>query len=565
MTVYHDIRGNRYYCCASECASKTFSEQFYEFAQKDARLSNRLVEFIIQQALESSANSLQRDLKEIGIEVSRDTILRCVKKKGAVILEQNLQRDNVRVLAVDDINLRKGNSSTACSVFIDGETHRVLVIVQGATDAVAQKVMKQFPSSELVSRDRGTAYASAAKKHNKAQVADGFHLVQNVHSVVKDALYQEFAQDLFCREGEGWVKIIDSVDDEGTDSAIQEDTESLVFMGPATLTENDIETRIHLAGLTDRQAKKYKRTLEILLLTESGLRTSEIAKRLSITSVDVSTHRKNAPKTINTVESKIDEYYQMREQEQWEYHQKTIAANAKPSSESIVDPYKETVLRMFMDGKNHRNIHPVIMEEGFTGSANAVYQYIIKYAHENDIPYGRNRRVIPKDERKTDDIPPRPKRISLERTSRHSIYEAVLHAAAVKREEIRQAQSEVGTSDSADSPKKNSRPNPEETAKKSSYSHSIAEIVFDTKQKSEGTKKRLSDEMLAHLGRVYPCIPRLMVFLLAFYDILLSGEPQRLDQFIQQYEHDSIEGISVFISGLTLAKSPLVAFMSFDA
>jgi len=208
---------------------------------------------------------------------------------------------------------------------------------------------------------RGTAYASAATKCNKTQVADGFHLVQNIHKALKDALYQEVAHDLFVREGEGWIRIVDSTSEESvSDTSVQDNGDCLVVMGPATLAKDDLERRIHLAGLTDRQAEKYRKTMEVLELTESGLCTSEITKRLSMTSLDVCNYRNNAPETIKNVELKIDEYYQLHEQGQWEYHQKTIAKNARPSSESIVEPYKETVLSMFKEGKNHRNIYPVI-------------------------------------------------------------------------------------------------------------------------------------------------------------------------------------------------------------
>ncbi|MDA8212381.1 MAG: transposase family protein [Clostridia bacterium] len=323
MTVYHEIKDNRYYCDTPECSSITFIEQFEEMAEKDARLSERLKDFIVRYAIEASSNASSKALIKIGIKVSRDTILRLIKKKGAAVVTQNLKRDDVKVLSVDDINLRKGNSSTACSVFIDGETHRVLVIVQGATEEIAQKVLKQFPSADIVSRDRGTAYASAATKCDKIQVADGFHLVQNIHKVVKDALYQEIPHDLFVREGEGWIRMVNSASEESVDTSVQDDGDCLVVMGPTTLAEDDLEKRIYLAELTDKQADKYKKTMKILELTESGLRTSEIAKRLSMTGQDVWNYRKNAPETIQNVENKIDEYYQYYEQRQ--YRQKTIA------------------------------------------------------------------------------------------------------------------------------------------------------------------------------------------------------------------------------------------------
>ena len=127
-------------------------------------MTNRLKDFVVREAIESSCHGTSKALKKIGVKVSTDTINREVKKKGAVVVTQNLKRDDVKVLSVDDINLRKGNSSTACSVFIDAETHRVLVIVQGATSEIAEKVMQQYPSAVMVSRDRGTAYVAATAK-----------------------------------------------------------------------------------------------------------------------------------------------------------------------------------------------------------------------------------------------------------------------------------------------------------------------------------------------------------------------------------------------------------------
>ena len=550
MTVYHKIKANRYCCDNPKCSSMTFVEQFEEMVDKDARLSNRLKDFIVREAIESSCNGTANALKEIGVKVSKDTVNREVKKKAAAVVEQNLKRDDVKVLSVDDINLKKGNSSTACSVFIDAQTHRVLAIVQGATGDKAEKVIKQYPCVDIVSRDRGSAYATAAKRCNKTQVADGFHLMQNIHKVIKDALSIEVGRDLFVREGNGWIRMVDSACEipEADTSSDQDTDNCLVFIGPATLTTEDIERRIQLAGLTTRQANKYKKTLNILELTEGGLRTPEIAKRLSMKTLTVSNYRKDAPKTIKNVELKIDEYYQMHKKSQWEYHQKTIAKNGKPSSDSIVEPYKETVLRMFNEGKNHRNIHPVIVQEGFKGSANAVYQYLIKYAHENNIPYGRNSRVIPVEER-TDKVLPRPAKISINRTSKGTIYQSILSEAATKREELKQ--SLMGIEEiSKDNKDNNKKENTAKSSNKTNYAGSIAEIILDTKSKKKKQTKKLSEEAFGRIKNTFNCIPHLLTFLVTFYDIFLSLDVTKLDRFICEYKKDSIEAIATFASGL---------------
>src|SRR5665647_530630 len=85
MTVHHKVRGNRFFCDNTECNVKNFYEQFNEIAEKDAMMSERLKDFIIRLAIESSANAASAALKQIGIIASRDTILRLIKKKGAAV------------------------------------------------------------------------------------------------------------------------------------------------------------------------------------------------------------------------------------------------------------------------------------------------------------------------------------------------------------------------------------------------------------------------------------------------------------------------------------------------
>lgn len=496
MTVYHKIKNRHFYCDNPACSLKSFIEQHEEMAEKDARLSNRLKEFCVRMALESSCNGVSAALYSVGAKVSGDTIEREVKKKGAFVVTQNLQRDDVNVLAIDDINLRKGNSSTACTVFIDGETHRVLVIAQGATAKVAEKIIKQYPTVNVVSRDRGTAYATAADNCGKTQVADGFHLVQNIHKTVKDVLRQEMAHDLFVREGDGWIRMVDSADEiSKTNEDNQDDSQGLVFIGPATIDASDLEKRIRLAALTDRQADKYKKTLTILELTESGLRTTDIAKKLAMKKYMVHNYRKHAPETIGEVEQRIDKLYQNHQMavadtaNDPDYRQKTIANKARPSSESIVAQYKEIVLNLFAEGKTHRDIHPVLVQLGFEGSANAVYQYIIKYMNENDIPYERKTGKQPQiSDRDILAAQPRPAKISVDRVSRTTLYADILHMVAKQRDEIKQSLQGLEVAKNNDQDEKKPSDS-DEWVNKSKYSDSVAKLVFDTEKKKKNVKK----------------------------------------------------------------------------
>lgn len=461
-------------------------------------------------------------------------------------MKQHLKRDDIQVLSVDDVNLRKGNASTACSVFIDGDSHRVLVIVEGATKAVSEKVMQQFPAIHTISRDRDTAYASAAKACEKTQVADRFHLIQNLHKAVKDALYQEMRQDVFLYEGEGWIWSADeeALPDPGDKKVDPHDHKAI------TRPPNDLEERIRLAGLTKRQGDKYQKTMAALALTEEGKRIPEIARGLAMTRQQVGIYRKQAPETIQNVETKIDAYYEMHARGQREGHQKTLGQKPRPSSESIVAPYQETVGKMFREGYNHRQIHPVIQQEGFEGSANAVYQYLLKYAYEEGIPYG-NKRVIPADECHTDSLPPRPETMTIERTTRTAVYRHLLHNVAKEKETSASASTSLAAEDRTQEKKNETHASEEEIWENlTHYSDEVAKLVLDREPKPTTSQKKWSQEAWERLENRYDLIPYLFSFLQSFRRVVSHNDTEMLEEWIQSYENDAIEALRTFARGI---------------
>ena len=99
---------------------------------------------------------------------------------------------------------------------------------------------------------------------------------------------------------------------------------------------------------------------------------------------------------------------------------KTLSPKARPSHESIVEPYRETVIAEVKKGKNHRTIHPILQTQGFKGSPNAIYQYILKLRKEIPEEISRN----------TVENPPE---LKLEKISRHTVYKQVLKKASESR------------------------------------------------------------------------------------------------------------------------------------
>lgn len=93
--------------------------------------------------------------------------------------------------------------------------------------------------------------------------------------------------------------------------------------------------------------------------------------------------------TLDTVEAKIHAQIQQANDtrnhraDRWqERHPKTLGPQARPSHDSIVEPYRDTVIRELQHGGNPRTIYPLLQQQGFEGSGNAVYQYILKLRQE---------------------------------------------------------------------------------------------------------------------------------------------------------------------------------------
>jgi len=421
--VMHVMRLKQYICalCKSiEGEKESFVENIGMICRPYLKTTSALDEKIVNDGARRSANGLVHDYKG-RIKISRETILRRVKEAGGMVTEKRLtETEGVSALSVDDNNSRKGNPSTACTVVINAETHDILVVAEGANSEVAKKIFDRFPDAEFLSRDRACAYSKAGNECSLEQVADIFHIIKNAHDAVKKELSKELKHNIYIREGDGWVEL------SGRPCMNEKEQTAPIF----TLAEEDITERVNLAHLSERQERKYRKVIALLKLYDEGLSAPEISKRLGITSTDVHKLLSEAGDVINNVENKIDEYFNHTKTRKC--RQKTIRKNAIHSSESIVEPFSDVVMRMVSEGHNHRKIHPVIQEMGFEGSSNAIYQYILKKRHEESFISPAQSFTLEQNTAHSSDSQ-RPKRVSLQRVAQGNLYKYVLYEAAVER------------------------------------------------------------------------------------------------------------------------------------
>jgi len=538
--VMHYLKENVYICttCSENGENKSFVEDISTICRRsNIKTTINLDEKIVNDAINRSANGLAKDYKET-INISGETILNRLKEAGGMVTEKNLTDTNgVKILSADDNNARKGAPSSAYTVVVDIERHIILVVAKGANSETAQKIFDRFPNAERLSRDRDCAYAKAGKECNLEQIADIFHLVANAHDAVKEAISKGLDYNIYVKEGEGWVELPDA-------GALPKSAEAGETIVVTTLADEDITQRVHLASLSAKQEEKYRRVIELLRLHDQGLSSKEIDKRLGITRADRVKLFSGAAEVINDVEEKIDEYYANIGQRKC--RQKTINKKAKHSNNSIVEPYSEVVMKMVNEGYSHRTIYPVIKEMGFTGSANAIYQYILKKRFEASpkrTSSPDNNTPLP------NDIAPRPPRVSIQRTTKTAVYRFVLHEASVRREAEREA-----SNNRPDLPA--DKPEPAEEAEKAPqkkgsafYSQGIAEIIMG-KEKTPSDEKKTVKPDFKSIADQNPVIWQSVDFLCGLHSFIDKASTAEMDIFIAKYIGCGISPFEKYAKGI---------------
>jgi len=185
-SVYLDVTAYRYYCENTSCDQKVFTEELSGFTGKYRRMTSRLEDFIITLALNTSCEGTARICKQMNIKVSGDTVIK--------ILLRNAQLIDPKCgdfIGVDDWAYRKGH--TYGTIICDGDTHKPIALLDGRDGSALKEWLKNNQHIKIITRDRASSYAKAIVEAlpQAMQIADRFHLHQNLLKAIKDALGRE--------------------------------------------------------------------------------------------------------------------------------------------------------------------------------------------------------------------------------------------------------------------------------------------------------------------------------------------------------------------------------------
>jgi transposase len=313
----------RFYCRNQLCERKVFTERVPHFVEPWARMTIRLSEHVQAVALATSGRGGSKLAVRLGIQSTRQTLLR------RIMALADLPEESVLYLGVDDFAFRRGQRFG--TVLVNLETHNIVDVLPDRRAETVAAWMKQRPDIMVVSRDRGGEYAKAAAlgAPQAIEVADRFHLVKNL----TDAL------QLLVERSLGEMRTASQAPE-------PDQAEQVVSVEEWRPPEPANVQKARLARRSGRHAR-YQQVVE---LQAQGMKSKEIAQRVGI-----------SERTIRS----------------WLAAGTFPEAKKRRKKQSSFEPFARSVLARWEAGeRNGQTLWEEIKAQGYTGSSRTVYRYL---------------------------------------------------------------------------------------------------------------------------------------------------------------------------------------------
>jgi len=363
--VHVDLEVCRFRCGNPACPVATFAGQVPGLTAWYRRRTAQLESLLEKVALALAGRAGSRLAAALGVMVSRFTLIRLVRGLP------DPQTGPVAVLGVDDVAKRKGHSYA--TVLMDMDTHRLIDMLPDREAGTFADWLRAHPGIEVICRDRGGAYAAAARDAAPAavQVADRFHLWQDLAEAVEKTV-------LACLAAL-------SPPPPGPQDPAAVTVPAGTAPAPRAGTPAEPDGFRDVDGCERRVVARHReRYAAVQALRAEGCSVREIARRLGLA-------RGTAAKFANA--AGIDELL--------------VKATSRPS---ILDPFKPYLNQRWNDGITcAAALHAEISARGWQGGLLTVERYLRQFRTAD----GRDRQAKAKPQLTAPDTPaPKPRHVT---------------------------------------------------------------------------------------------------------------------------------------------------------
>lgn len=361
-TLLH-VKAYEYECVNKECNTLTFNEEL-EFAKKYQTMTNELIQLILCISIFLSNSCASLILSFIGVRVSADTIKNIYDRIKIV------DNYDVEEIGIDDVATRKG-MKYATAIY-DLKNHHMIALLEGRDAESIKGWLKEHPKIKKIARDRASAYASAINEilPNCMQIADRFHLFENIIEYLKDIFYSEMPEKIYIQDN----KILDEPPEKVAEIKIkieQEILETWNYDNAQPLDESgnvikyddkkhDLDSPQYIRQAENR-IKKYNTIKEI----RNEYKVNQDIKFLS--------------EKYAFSPSLIKKYINMTDEEVEHIKERKNYKKRKTK----MDNYKNIIYKMLKDNKGFYDIMNYIIYKGYNDSLKDLESYIYLIAKNN--------------------------------------------------------------------------------------------------------------------------------------------------------------------------------------
>lgn len=343
------------YCCENKnCKNNIFAEEL-DFARKNQVMTDALIQFIVCISIFLSNSAASLILSLIGVQVSADTIKNLYDRINIV---DNADVDEV---GIDDVATRKG-MKYATAIY-DMKTHNLIALLEGRDAGTLKEWLKSHPKIKTVARDRASAYASAISEvlPNCIQVADRYHLFENIVKYLKEVFYDEMPEKIYIKDD----KILDEaprarrrlkyfVPDEVLETwdydnspPIGADNKIIIY----DHKKHNLNSPQYIKQ-TKNRLRKYNDIINIQ--KERNLSIEELAKKYKYSTVTIKKYLKLTPEEVEKIKIRND--YKERKNK--------------------FDDYKNIIYKMLNDKHNLYEIVNYVLFIGYDDNLHQLRDYI---------------------------------------------------------------------------------------------------------------------------------------------------------------------------------------------